>query len=96
MKLLCNSLSVMCALALGAPTSAQFTVLHSFAGGASDGSSPYGSLIQSSSILYGMTENGGSYGSGTLFSLVVPEPSSLALALLAGGLLRWRLRTNRE
>ena len=32
-----------------------FALLHSFAGGASDGEDPYGSLIQDGSTLYGMT-----------------------------------------
>src|SRR5262245_57675660 len=69
MKRLCGSLSVMCALALGTPVSAQFTVLHSFAGGASDGSIPKGSLIQSGSTLYGMTRSGGSGNGGTVFKI---------------------------
>ncbi len=45
------------------------TVLHSFAGGSSDGSNPYGSLLQASDgKLYGLTLSGGSSGGyGTLF-----------------------------
>lgn len=43
-------------------------VVHNFAGG-SDGSYPAGSLTQASdSLLYGMTEYGGGYDGGTIFS----------------------------
>ena len=46
------------------------TVLHSFAGGANDGASPYGSLTLSGTTLYGMTEAGGADGGfGTIFSI---------------------------
>ncbi|HXC05310.1 MAG TPA: choice-of-anchor tandem repeat GloVer-containing protein [Bacteroidia bacterium] len=46
----------------------QFSILHHFAGGASDGEAPYGSLIQASdSNFYGMTYQGGLYGYGTIF-----------------------------
>jgi uncharacterized repeat protein (TIGR03803 family) len=48
------------------------TILHSFAGGANDGQSPNGSLIQSGSTLYGMTYYGGSAsgnGNGTIFQM---------------------------
>jgi uncharacterized repeat protein (TIGR03803 family) len=46
-----------------------FGLLHSFAGGASDGAIPTGSLIQSGSTLYGMTPNGGSNNDGTIFKI---------------------------
>jgi len=58
-----------------------FHVIHTFDG--FNGGYPHGSLIQSGSMLYGMTTVGGEYGYGTVFSLVVPEPSSLALVALA-------------
>lgn len=45
----------------------QFTILHSFAGGAADGANPLGSLILSGTNLYGMTLGGGSTGYGTIF-----------------------------
>ena len=48
-----------------------FTLLHSFAGGASDGSAPYGSLTLSGTKLFGLTNTGGSNGAGTLFSMNV-------------------------
>ena len=46
-----------------------YVVVHSFAGGASDGFKPYGSLIQSGSTLYGMTSQGGAADSGTIFKV---------------------------
>jgi len=50
---------------------AQFTLLHSFTGGASDGSNPVGSLTICGSTLYGMTPLGGMYGEGNIFSIPV-------------------------
>ena len=50
-----------------------FSLLHEFAGGATDGQWPDGSLILSNSTLYGMTGYGGSNGyKGVVFSLAVP------------------------
>ncbi|MCC6404769.1 MAG: hypothetical protein IT405_00005, partial [Candidatus Yanofskybacteria bacterium] len=46
-----------------------FTLLHEFAGGASDGNRPYDSLIISGSTLYGMTSIGGDSNAGTIFSV---------------------------
>ena len=47
-----------------------FTVIHAFAGGASDGASPAGALIQGTDgNLYGTTYAGGSTGSGTIFKM---------------------------
>jgi len=46
-----------------------FGVLHSFAGGATDGGTPMGSLKAMSSTLYGMTFGAGAYASGTLFKI---------------------------
>jgi uncharacterized repeat protein (TIGR03803 family) len=44
------------------------SVLHSFAGGMSDGSPPpYNSLVDSGSVLYGTTISGGAHGLGTIF-----------------------------
>jgi uncharacterized repeat protein (TIGR01451 family) len=45
-----------------------FEVLHSFAGGASDGSHPCFDLILGGSMLYGTTRHGGSAGFGTVFA----------------------------
>jgi uncharacterized repeat protein (TIGR03803 family) len=65
-----------------------YAVLHSFAGGANDGSRPQGDLTLIGSTLYGMTVAGGSSDLGTVFSLPVsvPEPSAFALvATVAAG-----------
>jgi len=46
-----------------------FTLLHRFAGGATDGKYPNDSLIVSGSTLYGMTVNGGTSDGGTIFKI---------------------------
>lgn len=62
-----------------------FTILHSFAGGASDGSYPKGSLIQSGTTLYGMTLSGGSSGIGTIFKIETNGTGFSLLHSFAGG-----------
>lgn len=59
------------------PDGSGFALLHSFGGGESDGAYP-GSLIASDGVLYGMTNQGGAYGQGTLFR-VRPDGSSFKL-----------------
>ncbi len=44
------------------------SIVHSFAGGASDGSYPRAGLIESGGVLYGTTNFGGSAGQGTVFA----------------------------
>ncbi|MBI3839217.1 MAG: hypothetical protein HY288_14955, partial [Planctomycetia bacterium] len=44
-----------------------FSLLHSFTGGSGDGGTPYGSLFQSGSILYGMTSGIANGDGGTIF-----------------------------
>jgi uncharacterized repeat protein (TIGR03803 family) len=46
-----------------------FSLLHSFTGSSADGRFPQGSLTLSASKLYGMTNNGGSSDSGTIFGI---------------------------
>lgn len=60
-----------------------YRVLVSF-DGYGNGSYPVGELLLSGSTLYGTTEGGGRYGSGTVFALTVPEPSTLFLATIGG------------
>jgi uncharacterized repeat protein (TIGR03803 family) len=46
-----------------------FTLIHDFAGPPLDGQNPFGSLILDGGKLYGMTVQGGSNSTGTIFSL---------------------------
>jgi uncharacterized repeat protein (TIGR03803 family) len=57
-----------------------FSVLHSFAGGPSDGSEPLADLMFSEDTLYGTTSFGGSSWSGTVFSLSLPMPPRLTIS----------------
>jgi hypothetical protein len=69
------SMSICLAGALPNPATAQdaYSIFHNFAGGATDGLQPYGSLTLSESILYGMTHDGpaapGYHYSGILFRI---------------------------
>ncbi|HEY1379480.1 MAG TPA: choice-of-anchor tandem repeat GloVer-containing protein [Gemmataceae bacterium] len=63
------ALVVLAGLLPTTPASAQVVILHSFAGGVSDGQSPNGSLTLSGSTFYGMTEAGGAFGDGTVFQI---------------------------
>jgi uncharacterized repeat protein (TIGR03803 family) len=69
-----------------------YQVLHSFAGASGDGTYPVGSLAVDGTTLYGVTYQGGTNDLGTVFSSVVPEPSTLALLAVGGGVLAMRPR----
>ena len=65
-----------------------YRVQHFLAGGANDGASPKGSLTVSGSTLYGMTDAGGLYNSGVIFSLgtsptadfnILSQPTNLTI-----------------
>jgi uncharacterized repeat protein (TIGR03803 family) len=74
------------ALLLGAAgAQAQFSLLHEFAGGGSDGSRPEGSLTVSGSMLYGMTYYGGDAGAGTVFKMNTSGAGFSLLHEFAGG-----------
>ena len=62
-----------------------FTLLHSFAGGATDGSLAFRSLILSGTTLYGMTLTGGASGGGTLFKVGTDGLGFALLHSFAGG-----------
>ncbi|MGA1824257.1 MAG: choice-of-anchor tandem repeat GloVer-containing protein [bacterium] len=62
------------------------TLLHEFAGGVDDGMSPYGSLIQSGSTLYGMTWHGGDHGDGVIFSIGTDGNGFTLLHEFGGGI----------
>jgi uncharacterized repeat protein (TIGR03803 family) len=51
------------------PATGVETVIHSFAGGPSDGGRPEAGLINVNGILYGTTFDGGAYDGGTVFSI---------------------------
>lgn len=61
------------------PLRAQYCKLHDFAGTVEDGREPYGSLIEVSGVLYGMTEHGGDHDQGTIFKI---NPDSSGFSLL--------------
>jgi uncharacterized repeat protein (TIGR03803 family) len=61
-------------LAMASPSAraaSPYRLLHAFTGGAADGATPTwgASLTNSGSTLYGMTQNGGAYTNGVLFSI---------------------------
>jgi uncharacterized repeat protein (TIGR03803 family) len=61
------------------------TVLHSFAGGTTDGQNPYGGLVRDTSgNLYGMTYEGGTLNLGTIFK-VDASGTETVLHSFAGG-----------
>jgi uncharacterized repeat protein (TIGR03803 family) len=56
------------------------TVLHSFAGGPSDGANPHGSLVRDTAgNIYGTTMYGGGSGYGTVFKLTPPAATTTTL-----------------
>jgi len=62
-----------------------FTLLREFAGGGSDGYSPYGGLTAGGSTLYGMTNTGGDSHGGTIFSIGADGSGFTLLHEFAGG-----------
>ena len=62
-----------------------FAVLHSFAGGVSDGLAAWGTLPLSGSTLYGMTAYGGIFNKGTIFSIGTDGTGFALLHSFAGG-----------
>lgn len=56
-----------------------YGLLHEFAGGVDDGADTYGTFTFSGSTLYGTTDFGGDNNGGVVFSMVIPEPSTLLL-----------------
>ncbi len=72
-----------------------FSILHSFAGGL-NGTNPNTTLALIGNTLYGTTGSGGMNRSGIIFALTVPEPSSLALGILATLVMPFLLPTLRR
>jgi uncharacterized repeat protein (TIGR03803 family) len=71
---------------LALPVRGQINLLHEFAGGSDDGSTPYASLILSGSTLYGMTHDGGDNGRGTIFKIQMDGTNFSLLHEFAGGI----------
>jgi uncharacterized repeat protein (TIGR03803 family) len=61
-----------------------FQILHSFAGGSTDGSYPYGSLTLSGETLYGTTSSGGPSDWGTVFAVKTDGTGFRLLRSFAG------------
>jgi uncharacterized repeat protein (TIGR03803 family) len=61
------------------------SIAHSFTGGSSDGSTPYGSLAYSNGDLYGLTELGGAHGKGVIFQYNLSTAKLTILHSFAGG-----------
>jgi uncharacterized repeat protein (TIGR03803 family) len=65
--------------------SGAFTLLHTFAGGAGDGQTPFGSLVQGSDgKFYGMARNGGTSDAGIVFT-ITPSGSFTVVYSFTGG-----------
>ena len=82
-KYFCCGLLVLFSLAPS--LQAQYKVLHSFTGSATDGDGPNGSLVLSGSALYGMTSYGGASGLGTIFKINKDGTAFVLLHSFAGG-----------
>ncbi len=63
------ALIVILMLAPGAWAASKYKVLYEFTGGADGGSPMWGVTLDKAGNLYGMTDQGGTYGSGTVFKL---------------------------
>ncbi|MBM2813623.1 MAG: autotransporter-associated beta strand repeat-containing protein [Ignavibacteria bacterium] len=62
-----------------------YTVLHLFGGGSSDGASPYGDLVLSGGVLYGMTSSGGTQNRGVIFKINTDGTGFALIRDLVGG-----------
>lgn len=69
----------------GTPAFGPIIILHSFGSGASDGTSPYGKLVQASDgYLYGLTSAGGTSSAGTVFRIATNGSGYTVLHNFAG------------
>jgi uncharacterized repeat protein (TIGR03803 family) len=64
---------------------AGFNLVHKFTGGASDGAEPYGTLLQSGSTFYGMTNAGGTANLGTVFKINTDGTGLTVIHSFTGG-----------
>jgi uncharacterized repeat protein (TIGR03803 family) len=72
-----------------------YTVMHNFLGGLTDGAGPQGDLTLVGGSLYGMTAAGGTSNFGVIFTIPVPEPSTLVLVTAAAAGLAYLARRRR-
>jgi uncharacterized repeat protein (TIGR03803 family) len=80
----CNSSGIDCGTVFKVTTSGTETVLHSFGAG-SDGNTPYlERLINVGGKLYGTTEDGGTYGHGTVFNITTSGKETVLYSFGAG------------
>ena len=86
-----NALGVLFGLNLDG---SNYQVLTSFDGGLMGGGPA--DVIELNGALYGMTGAGGSAGDGVIYSLAVPEPSSLLLVGVAASVAGWVARRRRH
>ncbi len=79
-------LCIVMMISLVTPSPAQtYTVLHNFAGGTSDGTSPSGMLVQDSAgNFYGVTASGGTSNAGTIFELAAAGAESVLYSFTGG------------
>ena len=78
--------NVGCGVVFRLDTRNREKVLHAFAGGASDGATPYGRLVMDGSgNLYGTTSSGGAFGLGTVFK-IDPSGTETVLYSFSGGI----------
>jgi len=63
------SILAVAVIGLVSVANADYTNLYDFTDTVVDGASPYGSLIRSGNVLYGMTENGGISNKGVVFKI---------------------------
>jgi len=64
------------AYAAAQPPAPVFKTLHSFTGQPGDGALPYGVIIGSGGVLYGITSSGGSANDGTVYSMTPPASAA--------------------
>jgi len=70
---------------LAGPLSAQYTVLHHFTGGTTDGRWPFESPVCRGSLIYGMTEFGGAHGAGVIYKIKKDGTGFAVLHSFSGG-----------
>jgi uncharacterized repeat protein (TIGR03803 family) len=64
---------------------AGFSLVHKFAGGATDGAEPFGTLLQSGSTFYGVTFRGGTANLGTIFKINTDGTNLSVMHSFVGG-----------